>query len=297
MDDWLSGMFARRHQHTIARPACVSGFGYWSGRDINVEFHPAETDTGVVFVRTDLPGAPRIPASVAHRRAMPRRTNLTAGQASVEMIEHVMAALGGLEIDNCEVRVDSAEMPGLDGSALLLIEALDDSGIVEQSARRGRTPVRKPLRLGTDECWIEARPCCSGRTILQYELDYGPENPIGRQRMELVLTPETFRRELAPCRTFMLQSEADILRQKGLGNRVTYQDVLVFGPGGPIENSLRFPDECVRHKLLDMVGDLALAGCDLAGRFSAYRSGHQLNTELVQTLLAKQQTRELKRCA
>jgi UDP-3-O-acyl N-acetylglucosamine deacetylase len=290
-------MFARRHQHTIASPQRVRGYGYWSGRDISVEFHPAEENTGVVFVRTDLPGAPRIPASVAHRMAMPRRTNLTAGQASVEMVEHVMAALAGLEIDNCEVWVDAAEMPGLDGSALPLVEALDRAGLVRQSARRGRTPVRKPLRLGTEKCWIEARPCCSGRTILQYELDYGPGNPIGHQRLELVLTPETFRQELAPCRTFMLESEADILRQKGLGTRVTYQDVLVFGAQGPIDNDLRFPDECVRHKLLDMVGDLALAGCDLAGRFSAYRSGHQLNTELVHTLLAKQQTQELKRCA
>jgi len=212
-------------------------------------------------------------------------------------MERVVAALAGLEIDNCEVWVDQAEMPGLDGSALPLVNALDDAGLVEQPHRRARCAVRRPIRLGTVESWIEARPCCSGRTILQYELDYGPGNPIGRQQRELVLTPETFRQELTPCRTFTLEAEAAALQQKGLGHRVTYQDILVFGPNGPIDNVLRFPDECVRHKLLDMVGDLALAGCDLPGRFSAYRSGHHLNGELVQTLLAKQQVQKLKRCA
>jgi UDP-3-O-acyl N-acetylglucosamine deacetylase len=290
-------MFASRNQHTIARPACVSGFGYWSGLDVTVEFRPAASNAGIVFVRRDLPGRPRIAASVANRMAMPRRTNLVYGGASVEMVEHVMAALTGLEVDNCEVWVDRSEMPGLDGSALPLVEALDAAGIVEQAARRRRCPVVEPVRRGADASWIESRPCCSGRTILQYELDYGPASPIGHQRLELVLTPQNFRRDLAPCRTFMLQSEAQALQEKGMGGRVTYQDVLVFGPQGPIDNTLRFPDECVRHKLLDMVGDLGLAGCDLAGRFSAYRSGHHLNTELVETLLAMQQTKELKRCA
>jgi len=289
-------MFCRRNQHTIARSCRASGFGYWSGRDITIEFHPAEAGSGIVFVRTDLPGRPRIPALVAHRVAMPRRTNLTCDGASVEMIEHVMAALRGLEIDNCEIWADAAEMPGLDGSALPLVTALDEAGIVDQPERRARCVVKEPLRRGTDACWIESRPCCCGRTILQYALDYGPESPIGQQRLELVLTPESFRRDLAPCRTFMLESEAMALQQKGLGSRVTYRDVLVFGPRGPIDNNLRFPDECVRHKLLDLVGDLGLAGCDLAGRFSAYRSGHHLNTELVETLLAKQ-SQELKRCA
>lgn len=264
---------------------------------MTVEFRPAAAGTGIVFVRADLDGCPRIPASIAHLEPTPRRTNLRYGDATVEMIEHVMAALHGLQIDNCEVWVDQPEMPGLDGSSLELVVALDAAGRVDQPVRRGRCAVREPVRLGTDDCWIEARPCCSGRLVLQYELDYGPDNPIGRQRLEMVLSPEIFRREIAPCRTFTFQAEAEALLKKGLGSRVTYGDLLVFGPDGPIGNTLRFPDECVRHKLLDMIGDLALAGCDLAGRFTAYRSGHQLNAELVQTLLAKRKKRELKRCA
>lgn len=290
-------MFVRRQQHTIARSCRVGGVGYWSGQDVNVEFRPAPADSGIVFVRADLPGCPRIPATIEHRVATPRRTNLSDGEASVEMIEHVMAALFGLAIDNCEVWVDAAEMPGLDGSALPIVLALDEAGCVAQHVRRARCPVRRAMRLGDERSWIEAKPCCSGRLVLQYELDYGPQSPIGRQRLELVLSAENFRRGLAPCRTFMLQSEAEAVQNQGLGAKVTYQDLLVFGPQGPIDNELRFPDECVRHKLLDMVGDLALSGCDLAGRFSAYRSGHQLNAELVSTLIEEHKTHELKRCA
>jgi len=297
MDDWLLRMFARRNQHTIARTCRAGGIGYWSGRDVTVEFRPAAAGSGIVFVRSDLDGCPRIPASIAHLEPTPRRTNLRCGEATVEMIEHVMAALQGLQIDNCEVWVDQPEMPGLDGSSLPLVVVLDAVGRVDQPVRRARCAVREPVRLGTDQCWIEARPCCSGRMILQYELDYGPDNPIGQQRLEMAVLPETFRHQIAPCRTFTFQAEAEALLKKGLGSRVTYRDLLVFGPEGPIENALRFPDECVRHKLLDMIGDLALAGCDLAGRFIAYRSGHQLNGELVQTLLAKQRKRELRRCA
>ena len=119
-----------------------------------------------------------------------------------------------------------------------------------------------------------------------YQLDYGPENPIGRQTFELAsLTPTTFRAELAASRTFVLRAEAEAFRQQGLGQRTTYQDLLVFGPTGPIDNTLRFADECARHKMLDVVGDLALAGCDLAGSVTARRSGHRLNAALCESLL------------
>ncbi len=131
-----------------------------------------------------------------------------------------------------------------------------------------------------------ARLACDA-TVLRYMLDYGLASPIGRQTFEIVLTPDSFRRELAPCRTFVLQGEARWLQAQGLGQRATTRDLLVFDDGGLIDNVERFPDECVRHKLLDMVGDLALAGCDFAGRISACRSGHRLNAELVQTLLAR----------
>jgi len=307
-------MHKPRNQQTLAAPCAVEGFGYWSGHDVRVEFRPAAADSGLVFVRDDLPGRPRIPATIASRVPAQRRTNLCHGGVHVEMVEHVMAALAGLHVDNCEIGVTQAEMPGCDGSCLSFVEAIDSVGIQQQAALRPWRAVDRVIRLGTGdsaqghsgrprneeagarEHWIEAIPCCSGKTVLQYELDYGP-GPIGRQCLQVTLTPAVFRSELAPCRTFALRQEAEALQRQGLARRVTVRDLLVFDEHGPIDNPLRFADECVRHKLLDMVGDLALAGCDLFGRITASRSGHQLNAELVQMLLAEAGSGQIKRCA
>jgi UDP-3-O-acyl N-acetylglucosamine deacetylase len=298
MDDWRLGMHATRNQRTIAAPALIEGVGYWSGRDVRVEFRPAPADTGVVFVRADMKGCPRIPATVRYRVEMPRRTTLQNDGASVEMIEHVMAALAGLQIDNCEIRVDQPEMPGCDGSCLPFVEVLRAAGSAEQNAVRRREVIRRAIRVGNGESWIEARPCQSSKTILRYELDYGSGNPIGRQSLEVSLSPRHFHMNLAPSRTFMLEAEAAAMKAQGLGPRATCRDLLVFGSQGPIDNQLRFPDECVRHKLADMVGDLALTGRDLVGRFVAFRSGHRLNAELVRAILAQAETqKERKRCA
>ncbi len=291
-------MDTTRNQRTIAARATVEGFGYWEGRDVRLEFRPADPDAGIVFVRRDLAGWPRIAAHVANRMEAPRRTTLRAGEARVEMIEHVMAALAGLQIDNCEVWVDQAEMPGCDGSSEPFVRALDAVGAVSQDAPRTCRVLSSPTRLGDTRCWVEARPSHDALAVIRYQLDYGGQGTIGRQTFELALTPESFRREVAPCRTFMLKAEADWLLSQGLGRRVTGRDLLVFGDQGPIDNTLRFPDECVRHKVLDLIGDLALAGCDWTGRFNAYRSGHRLNADLVRTLLARNKEEQYRRrCA
>lgn len=275
-----------RSQRTLARSAEVVGFGYWSGRDVRLEFRPAAPDTGVVFLRTDLPRPVRIPVNPACRVEMPRRTTLAAGGASVEMVEHVLAALHGLEIDNCEVRVDRAEMPGCDGSSRPFVDALLAAGVVEQPALRARLVVTELTRVGNDDSWVEARPAVGrGGFSIKYRLDYGPDSPIGRQSIQMQVTPESFVKELAPARTFVLKEEAEWMRARGLGARVTCQDLLVFDDHGPVDNPLRFEDECVRHKALDLVGDLALAGCELVGQFTSFRSGHRLNAELVRVLL------------
>jgi UDP-3-O-[3-hydroxymyristoyl] N-acetylglucosamine deacetylase len=263
----------------------VTGFGYWSGRDVNVEFRPAAPHTGIVFVRRDFEPVRRIPADVHKRIEVPRRTTLVADGTQVEMVEHVLAALYGLAIDNCEVWVDSSEMPGLDGSCQPLVEALLAAGIVEQPAQRPRLIVTDVTRVGDDDTWVEARPVKGDRLTIRYRLDYGSNNQIGRQTIELKVTPKVFQTELASARTFLLAEEAEWLRQRGLGSRVMNKDLLVFGSEGPIDNELRMENECVRHKALDLVGDLALAGCDLIGHFIAHKSGHRLNAELVKVLL------------
>jgi UDP-3-O-[3-hydroxymyristoyl] N-acetylglucosamine deacetylase len=270
----------------------VAGFGYWSGRDVTVELRPAPTGSGITFVRGDLSPPLRIGAEVQKRIEVPRRTTLATGGAQVEMVEHVLAALYGLAIDNCEVWASAPELPGLDGSCQPIVEAIAAAGILEQKASRRRLIVTDITRVGNDECWVEARPVKSGGLHIEYKLDYGPNNPIGRQTIELAVTPKSFQQELASARTFIMEDEAQWLRDRGLGTRVTRQDLLVFGPDGPIDNPLRFEDECVRHKALDLIGDLALAGCDLVGQFIAYKSGHRLNADLVRILLCGGQMEE-----
>lgn len=297
-DDKHRLMYRLRKQRTIARPGGVSGFGYWSGKDVRVEFHPAVENTGIVFIRADLPQRPRIPALVQYRVETPRRSSLECDGARVEMVEHIMAALAGMRIDNCQVLVTAPEMPGCDGSSLPFVQVLKEAGIVEQSALRPVRVVTRVIRVEEGDAWFEVRPGMGEEFFLRYLLDYGPKGPIGRQSFGLLFSSHAFARELAPCRTFMLKSEADWLLSQGLGKRTTTKDLLVFGDAEPIDNQLRFPDECARHKLMDMIGDLALAGCDLAGRFCAYRSGHRLNASLTRSILAQTEAVDtVRRCA
>lgn len=278
-------MSIARRQRTLARPVTVAGFGYYSGRDIRVEFWPAAEYAGITFVRHDLGPQARIPATPALRLDMPRRTTLERNGARVEMVEHVMAALSGLRVDNCEVWVDAIEMPGCDGSAQAFVEAIDTAGIVEQRSPVPQIVVRQTVRVGDAKCWIEAQPSRSAGLSVTYDLDYSAYKAIGRQTYGVDVTPDSFRRELAPCRTFITEDVAQGMLAEGRGQRVTPQDLLIFGPHGPVDNELRFPDECVRHKLLDVVGDLALTGCEIIGHVVAHRCGHQLNAELAKRLL------------
>ncbi len=279
-------MQSLRRQRTLRAPVQVQGFGYWSGRDVCVKFHPAAAGSGVVFVRDDLANAKAIPALVDFRQDVPRRTNLVSGKTHASMVEHVLAALAGLQIDNCAVHVDSEEMPGMDGSSLAFTEALLAAGIEEQDQARLQLVIDQPCRVEQGDAWIEARPSLAGEFRLEYQLDYGAESPIPQQSLSLTVDPEVFRTELAATRTFLLKSEATRMLARGLGTRVSHRDLLVFDVAGVVDNELRFEDECVRHKMLDMVGDLALAGCDLVGEFVACRSGHSLNAQLVKRLVA-----------
>lgn len=278
-------MALSRSQHTLARPVSVRGTGYWSGQDVRVEFRPAPVGAGRYFVRDDLPGAPQIAAQVDSRTDAQRRTVLQQRGAKVEMVEHILAALAGLEVDNCEIGVTSSEMPGCDGSSAAFVEAIAQAGLSSQAALVRPIVVREPLRCGGDSKWIEVRPPLSDGLTIEYRLDYGPHNSIGSQWLFTELAPISFMAELAPARTFLLKAEADALISQGLGGHVSPRELLIFGPEGPIDNQLRFDDECVRHKVLDVVGDLSLAGRPIHGHVVAYRSGHQLNGELVARLL------------
>lgn len=273
-------LIRERNEHTIAEQALVSGRGYWSGRGINVRFLPALAGTGVRFVRTDLPGKPAVNACVDYRADYALRTVLQDGDARVEMIEHVMAALYGLGIDNCIVEVDAGEMPGLDGSSAGFIYALRTAGLVMQAKLRRQIVVERVFRVGAGDAWVEAAPANRCHLTVQYRLNYGIDSPIPAHTVTSVVTPESFCRDLGAARTFVTATQAQQLRAAGHAGHVTNRDLLVFGENGPVDNILRYPDECARHKALDMVGDLSLVGADLVGTFTSYRGGHQLNGQM-----------------
>jgi UDP-3-O-[3-hydroxymyristoyl] N-acetylglucosamine deacetylase/3-hydroxyacyl-[acyl-carrier-protein] dehydratase len=276
---------SRRPQRTIAREAVVGGVSFLEGRDVRLRFRPAEADSGVVFVRTDLPDAPAVPAHVKYVALRQRRTTLQKGEATVEMVEHVLAALAGLGVDNCRVEIDGPETPGCDGSSLAFVEAIGEARVVEQDKPRETLVIDRPVTVREGSSVLTAHPGDPDKLVLGYCLDYGRTNPIGSQSFFVEVSPETFRSELAPSRTFLLEAEALAMRQAGIGRRTTEADLLIFGPDGPIGNELRYRDEPARHKVLDMVGDLALLSKDLAGHVVAHRSGHALNAALVRKLL------------
>ncbi len=278
-------LITRRRQRTIARTAEVRGVGFFHGSDVTVRFHPAEPDSGIVFVRTDLPEHPTIPARISHVVPSPRRTTIQQGSAQIEMIEHVMAALAGSEIDNCRIEIDAGECPGCDGSSQLFVESLEGAGTIEQDRPRPALVIERSVTIREGDAILAAHPGPGDHLTLSYHLVYGPDSAISYQSFLIDLSPPEFRRELASSRTFLLESEAQALRAAGIGLRTTEADVLIFGPDGLIGNTLRFPNECARHKVLDMVGDLALLGMDLHGFVVAHRSGHHTNAALVRRLL------------
>ncbi len=273
-----------RQQRTISRPAEVSGPGILTGQPVRLRFLPAPPDTGAIFVRADMPGAPRIPAHVARVIGTARRTTLGGGKAQVTLVEHALAALAGLRVDNCLIEIDGPEPPGLDGSAGAFVRALLTAGPVTQDATRSAWCVDEPLTVRAEGACLTLHPPEGPGLLLTYFLDYGPTSPIVEQSHTLQLCPGTFARQLAACRTFVLAEEVEQLRRLGHGAHLTHADLLVFGPRGPVGNKLRFADEPARHKVLDMVGDLSLLGADLCGHVVAYRSGHPLNVALCQAL-------------
>ncbi|MBI2805309.1 MAG: UDP-3-O-acyl-N-acetylglucosamine deacetylase [Planctomycetes bacterium] len=287
-----------RCQQTIARPVELQGIGYVTGKLVHLRFRPASACTGVVFVRTDLGPSACIAACVENVTGTARRTTLGQAPLHVGLVEHVLAALAGLRIDNCYVDLDAPEPPGLDGSALPLVKALAQAGTLMQPQRRPIWTVDRTVVYSSQDATIALHPLDTPDLRVSYLLDHGIDSPIPWQMCTQVITPGDFSSQIAPCRTFVTEQEALSLRSQGLGSRSTVADLLVFGRHGPIQNKTRFANEPARHKILDIVGDLALLGCDLRGHVVAYRSGHPHNVELVRQLsLQMQKESPRQRCA
>ncbi|WP_166828201.1 UDP-3-O-acyl-N-acetylglucosamine deacetylase [Thalassoroseus pseudoceratinae] len=277
-----------RRQQTLAHSVWTDGIGFITGADVRVYFHAAAPDHGIRFLRTDVPGSKAIPARIEYAIPRERRTAISMDGVTVELTEHVMAALAGLEIDNCLVELNAAEPPGCDGSSQAFVEALLKGGVVEQDAYCSQIAVGRSLVVSGKDSRVEAEPTQGGKLVIGYSLDYGPDSPIPAQSRTFEITRETFINEIAFARTFILEEEIEALRALGYGKRTKASDLLIFGRNGVVGNEIRAADECARHKILDCLGDFALSGTTLSGRFQAVRSGHQMNREMVRTLLSQQ---------
>lgn len=273
-------------QHTLAAPVTVRGKGLLLGEEATCTIHPAPANHGIVFERVDLSPPVQIPASVRNVTQRARRTTLKVGTTVIETVEHCMSALAGLRIDNALIKLNGPELPCGDGSASPYVEQILEAGIDEQQAARRVFRVTEPIVVQEGEAMLAALPHDGDQFAVLFDLDYGRHgNRIKRQTQSFVLDHGDYRTEISPARTFSLQEEAEALWERGMCRHLTPADVLVIGEDGPIDNTYRFDNEPVRHKIVDLLGDLYLVGCEVLARFVAYKSGHALNHRMGMKIL------------
>ncbi len=270
----------------------MHGLGLFGGEETKLVFRPAPANSGITFVRTDVPEPVRISAVAPNIAERSRRTTLKKGAVSIETIEHCLAAINALEIDNIIVEVNGSELPAPDCSSAEYFKVLKNAGLVEQNVSRKEFVIQKPVTITAGDACIYALPYSDDGLNLTYDLDYGGHTGIGRQIFSCRLTPESFEKNLAPARTFLLEAEAKQFQSRGMGTHISPRDLLVINSDGPIKNNYRFPDECVRHKIVDLIGDLALVNRAIKGRIVAYKSGHSLNQQLAKKLYEAAQQQE-----
>jgi UDP-3-O-acyl N-acetylglucosamine deacetylase len=267
---------------SIAREAVIEGVALHSGETVRVRLLPAESGEGIRFARSDLPSSPSVGLADVCREGPKLRSTLRLGNVEVHTIEHLLAVFHGFGITDVLVEVDGSEVPGMDGSALPFVKAMKEAGIAELPERIEVVTVDEPLEVLNDGARLEARPHPEGLRI-SYTLDY-PNEPLAQGQLCLDVTAECFERELAPARTFCPLKEARALQAAGFGKGAGTHNTLVLEGRRVLDNSLRFPDETVRHKMLDLFGDLYLIGRPVNAHFIAHRSGHELNRAMVQRL-------------
>lgn len=274
-------------QNTIAKSVTIKGIGLHTGKQVCAVFKPAAVDTGIVFVRTDLAGKPSVWVGVDEltRRTGSLRCNcIGKDDSAILTVEHLLAALSGLNIHNIEIEIDGNEVPGFDGSGRPFYDALLKAGVSPQDKTCVPFVVRDPIIIHEGPASIMAFPAPDLK--ISYTLCY--DHPLLKDFLELTVTPETFKQELLGARTFCLEEEVERLRSLGFGKGASYENTLVVGKDGVIKNKLRFKNEFVRHKVLDLIGDLYVLGRPLRGHIIALKSGHSLNLQLVKRIMEQQ---------
>lgn len=276
-----------RNQNTIKDEVIYRGKSLHRGREVMIKFKPAPENTGVVFVRTDLPSRPLIKACVENVTGVKRGTSIGRDGIEISTVEHVLAALAGLKIDNVFVELDSDEPPAVDGSAYPFVQLLEKAGKVAQSTKRKFLQIKEPIRV-TDinqeenyERHIVVLP--SQEFKVSFTIEYNHE-AIKTQFAEFVINENNFKNEIASARTFGFQSEVDELHSQGLALGGSMENAIVIGEKEVLNDGLRFDNEFVRHKILDIIGDIFLIEADLFAHVIAIKSGHALNIELIKTL-------------
>ena len=268
-------------RRTIARDAVLEGIGLHLGHACRLVFRPAPAGAGIRFRRSDLAGAPEIPARVERAVLSERRTQLGDGPESLHTVEHVLAAVAGLEIDDLTIEMDAPEPPIMDGSARPFLDALQAAGVVETGGRADVLELAEAVRVIDGESVYEAYP--ASELSVEVTIDF-PHPLIGRQKGAWRVTRDAFAAELAPARTFGFVHEVEALRAKGLIRGASTDNAVVLDERGVVGTTLRWPDEFLRHKAMDCVGDLALAGRRVRARVVAFKPSHRGTVTLVREM-------------
>lgn len=272
------------HEQTIAAPIAFAGTGLHSGAPVRLRLLPAPAGSGIVFRRTDLDNF-EIPATGRNVAKVSYATSLMRQGVLISTTEHLLSALTGLSIDNCIVELDNLELPILDGSALPYVRGIREAGVKTQRRRREYLRVFRPIEIRDGAKFLGLYPADS--YSIDYFIDFAA--PIGRQQLSLDLSADAYAECIAPARTFGFREDEQKLRDMGLIRGVSPQSAIIVAGGRVANGPLRFPDEFVRHKVLDLIGDLALAGRQILGRVVAERAGHAMHTALVSRLLRDNQ--------
>jgi UDP-3-O-[3-hydroxymyristoyl] N-acetylglucosamine deacetylase len=281
------GMQAGR-QTTLREPVAIAGIGVHSGSPVTLTLHPAEADTGIVFLRCGTDGQADREFAADFRAVTATEFATVLGDGSgpaVSTTEHILAALRGLGVDNAVVDIDGPEVPIMDGSAAPFVAAIDQVGVTTVAAPRRYIQVLKPVRVSCNDCYGELRPHLRG---LRVETEIEFDHPlIGRQSLAIDVEPDAFRRELARARTFGFMSDVAKLWSAGYALGASLENTVVVAESRVLNaEGLRYADEFVRHKAVDAIGDLALAGAPLLGAYRSVRGGHKLNHAVVTALMA-----------
>src|SRR6266567_4865732 len=274
----LSMRHGMGNQRTIRRQVSVEGIGLHSGDPVKLTLSPAAADTGILFRAVD---GTLVPADIDHVVDGRGATTLGAFGVRVRTIEHLMAAAAALGIDNLVADISAEEVPALDGSSKPFVDLLYSAGAVTLPVPRRPLAVREPLRVGDNSRWLEIAPSDTFR--ITYTLD-NPHPAVGLQVASLEVSESTFVEELAPARTYGFLRDVAVMRKNGLARGGSLENAVVVGKRSVLNDSLRFEDEFVRHKMLDLVGDLWLLGRPLMGHITAKNAGHALNHELVSAM-------------